>query len=80
MISVHRNENNSIPKRQQVETRDPYSLARSLIVRGHNVPTHLCIRPVTRDHIRMASNRSRMTRILETRLDLPLVADLTKAF
>lgn len=80
MISVYHDESNPITIRQQVETRDPYSLAHLLIVRGHNVPTHLCIRPVTRDHIRMASDRSCMTRVLETSLDLPLVADLTKAF
>jgi hypothetical protein len=56
------------------------SLAHSSIVGGHNVPTRLHIRKVTRTHIRVASDQSCMTRILETRLDLPLVADLTKAF
>lgn len=57
-----------------------HSLAHSSVIRRHNVSARLRIRVVIRAHIRMASDQSGMTRILETRLDLPLVADLTKAF
>jgi hypothetical protein len=50
------------------------------IARRPTAHARLHIRRVTRNHIRMASDQPSVTRILETRLGLPLVADLTKAF